>query len=63
MRPTGWPRRISGGMRRRLDLGASLVGRPQVLFLDEPTTGLDLRGRLEMWDIIRDLVTEGTTSC
>jgi ABC-2 type transport system ATP-binding protein len=51
----------SGGMRRRLDLGASLVGRPQVLFLDEPTTGLDPRGRLEMWDIIRDLVTEGTT--
>jgi len=51
----------SGGMRRRLDLGASLVGRPQVLFLDEPTTGLDPRGRLEMWDVIRDLVTEGTT--
>jgi ABC-2 type transport system ATP-binding protein len=51
----------SGGMRRRLDLGASLVGRPQVLFLDEPTTGLDPRGRMEMWDVIRDLVTEGTT--
>jgi ABC-2 type transport system ATP-binding protein len=51
----------SGGMRRRLDLGASLVGRPLVLFLDEPTTGLDPRGRLEMWDVIRDLVTEGTT--
>ena len=51
----------SGGMRRRLDLGASLVGRPQVLFLDEPTTGLDPRGRLEMWDVIHDLVTEGTT--
>ena len=51
----------SGGMRRRLDLGASLVGKPSVLFLDEPTTGLDPRGRLEMWDIIRDLVTEGTT--
>ena len=51
----------SGGMRRRLDLGASLVGRPKVLFLDEPTTGLDPRGRLEMWDVIRDLVTEGTT--
>jgi ABC-2 type transport system ATP-binding protein len=51
----------SGGMRRRLDLGASLVGRPQVLFLDEPTTGLDPRGRLEMWDIIRGLVMEGTT--
>lgn len=51
----------SGGMRRRLDLGASLVGRPQVLFLDEPTTGLDPRGRLEMWDIIRALAKEGTT--
>jgi ABC-2 type transport system ATP-binding protein len=51
----------SGGMRRRLDLGASLVGRPQVLFLDEPTTGLDPRSRLEMWDIIRELVKEGTT--
>ncbi len=51
----------SGGMRRRLDLGASLVGQPQVLFLDEPTTGLDPRSRLEMWDIIRELVNEGTT--
>ena len=51
----------SGGMRRRLDLGASLVGRPQVLFLDEPTTGLDPRSRLEMWDIIRELVKDGTT--
>ena len=51
----------SGGMRRRLDLGASLVGKPQILFLDEPTTGLDPRSRLEMWDIIRELVHEGTT--
>jgi ABC-2 type transport system ATP-binding protein len=51
----------SGGMRRRLDLGASLVGHPRVLFLDEPTTGLDPRSRLEMWDIIRELVKEGTT--
>ncbi len=51
----------SGGMRRRLDLGASLVGSPQVLFLDEPTTGLDPRSRLEMWDIIRELVNDGTT--
>jgi ABC-2 type transport system ATP-binding protein len=51
----------SGGMRRRLDLGASLVGKPQILFLDEPTTGLDPRSRLEMWDIIRELVKEGTT--
>ena len=51
----------SGGMRRRLDLGASLVGKPQVLMMDEPTTGLDPRSRLEMWDIIRELVMEGTT--
>ncbi len=51
----------SGGMRRRLDLGASLVGHPRVLFLDEPTTGLDPRSRLEMWDIIRELVQDGTT--
>jgi ABC-2 type transport system ATP-binding protein len=51
----------SGGMRRRLDLGASLVGHPQILFLDEPTTGLDPRSRLEMWDIIRELQKEGTT--
>ena len=51
----------SGGMQRRLDLAASLVGRPRVLFLDEPTTGLDPRARLGMWDIIRSLVAEGTT--
>ncbi len=51
----------SGGMRRRLDLGASLVGRPQVLFLDEPTTGLDPRSRIGMWDVIRELVHDGTT--
>jgi ABC-2 type transport system ATP-binding protein len=51
----------SGGMRRRLDLAAALVGRPQLLFLDEPTTGLDPRGRLRMWDVIRDQVREGTT--
>jgi ABC-2 type transport system ATP-binding protein len=51
----------SGGMRRRLDLAASLVARPQVLFLDEPTTGLDPRSRLGMWDVIRDLVKSGTT--
>jgi ABC-2 type transport system ATP-binding protein len=51
----------SGGMQRRLDLAASLVGRPQVLFLDEPTTGLDPRSRLGMWDIIRSLVAGGTT--
>ena len=51
----------SGGMRRRLDLGASLVGRPEILFLDEPTTGLDPRSRLGLWEIIRELVLDGTT--
>ncbi len=51
----------SGGMRRRLDLAASLVGRPTVLFLDEPTTGLDPRGRFGLWDVIREIVLDGTT--
>jgi ABC-2 type transport system ATP-binding protein len=51
----------SGGMRRRLDLASALIGRPRVLFLDEPTTGLDPRSRLGMWDVIRDLVKEGVT--
>jgi oleandomycin transport system ATP-binding protein len=51
----------SGGMRRRLDLAASLVGRPQVLFLDEPTTGLDPRSRTEVWDVVRRLVDDGTS--
>ncbi len=51
----------SGGMRRRLDLAASLVGRPQVLYLDEPTTGLDPRSRLDLWDLVRVLVADGVT--
>jgi oleandomycin transport system ATP-binding protein len=51
----------SGGMRRRLDLAASLVGRPRVLFLDEPTTGLDPLSRNEMWEVIRHLVADGVT--
>jgi oleandomycin transport system ATP-binding protein len=51
----------SGGMRRRLDLAASLVGRPQVLFLDEPTTGLDPHARIEVWQIVRTLVSDGAT--
>ncbi|HEY1280100.1 MAG TPA: ATP-binding cassette domain-containing protein [Acidimicrobiales bacterium] len=53
-------RGYSGGMRRRLDLGASLVGAPRVLLLDEPTTGLDPRSRIELWDAIRGLVRSGT---
>ncbi len=56
-----YAKNYSGGMQRRLDLAASLVGHPQVLFLDEPTTGLDPRSRLGMWDIIRSLVAQGTT--
>jgi oleandomycin transport system ATP-binding protein len=51
----------SGGMRRRLDLASSLVGRPTLLYLDEPTTGLDPRARVELWELIRNLVSEGTT--
>ena len=51
----------SGGMRRRLDLAAGLIGRPEVLFLDEPTTGLDPRSRSVMWEIIRELAADGTT--
>ena len=51
----------SGGMRRRLDLAGALIGQPNLLFLDEPTTGLDPRSRLGMWDVIRDLVRQGTT--
>ena len=51
----------SGGMRRRLDLAASMVGRPQILFLDEPTTGIDPGSRLDLWDLIEELVEGGTT--
>src|SRR5438094_7625634 len=53
-------RTYSGGMRRKLDLGASLVGAPRLLLLDEPTTGLDPRSRIELWDAIRSLVNSGT---
>jgi ABC-2 type transport system ATP-binding protein len=52
---------FSGGMRRRIDLAGALVARPRVLFLDEPTTGLDPRSRLGLWDVITQLVTDGTT--
>jgi ABC-2 type transport system ATP-binding protein len=58
-RPT---KTYSGGMRRRLDLAAALVAKPPVLFLDEPTTGLDPRGRLALWDVIEQLVAGGTTA-
>src|SRR5947209_6417110 len=51
----------SGGMRRRLDLAMTLVGNPRVIFLDEPTTGLDPRGRRDMWQIVRHLVSDGVT--
>lgn len=51
----------SGGMRRRIDLAVSLIAHPPVLFLDEPTTGLDPRSRMELWDVLRDLVGGGTT--
>ena len=54
-------RTYSGGMRRRLDLAASIVARPNILFLDEPTTGLDPRTRITMWDTIRSLVSDGAT--
>ena len=57
-RPAG---KYSGGMRRRLDLAASLVGDPALLYLDEPTTGLDPRSRNNLWDAVRDLVATGTT--
>jgi ABC-2 type transport system ATP-binding protein len=52
----------SGGMRRRLDVAASLMARPRLIFLDEPTTGLDPRSRIELWRIVRELVAQGTTA-
>ncbi|MGC0141421.1 ATP-binding cassette domain-containing protein [Pseudactinotalea sp. Z1732] len=55
------PKTFSGGMRRRLDLAASMILAPQVLFLDEPTTGLDPAGRREVWQVVRDLAVRGTT--
>src|ERR1700733_4975826 len=58
--PDRLARTYSGGMRRRLDLGASLVGAPRLLLLDEPTTGLDPRSRIELWEAIRKLVQAGT---
>src|SRR5690606_19692122 len=51
----------SGGMRRRIDLAVSLIAAPAVLFLDEPTTGLDPRSRVELWEVLRGLVRDGTT--
>ncbi len=56
-------RTYSGGMRRRVDLGASMVGSPRLLLLDEPTTGLDPRSRIELWESIRTLVAAGPTCC
>ena len=60
-RPGSRPATYSGGMRRRLDLAMTLVGDPRIIFLDEPTTGLDPRSRRTMWQIIRDLVADGVT--
>ena len=59
--PTGRSKTYSGGMQRRLDLAGALVARPPVLFLDEPTTGLDPRSRTEMWSLLQELVSGGTT--
>src|SRR4029453_19202435 len=54
-------KKYSGGMRRRLDIGASILNTPDLLFLDEPTTGLDPRSRNQVWDIVRIVVANGTT--
>lgn len=54
-------RKFSGGMRRRLDLAASMIRRPELLFLDEPTTGLDPRTRIQLWEMVRGVVADGTT--
>lgn len=54
-------RTFSGGMRRRIDIAASLVARPEILFLDEPTTGLDPRSRSQVWDLVRQIAADGTT--
>jgi ABC-2 type transport system ATP-binding protein len=54
-------RAFSGGMRRRIDIAASLVTRPEILFLDEPTTGLDPRSRNQVWDLVRQIASDGTT--
>ena len=61
MPATGWSKTYSGGMRRRLDLAAALVARPPVLFLDEPTTGLDPRSRIALWEVIEARVAQGST--
>ncbi len=58
---TSPPKEFSGGMRRRLDLASSMILAPEVLFLDEPTTGLDPAGRREVWQVVRDLAARGTT--
>ncbi len=60
-RPAGRCAPISGGMRRRIDIAASLVTRPEILFLDEPTTGLDPRSRNQVWDLVRQIAADGTT--
>ena len=54
-------KRLSGGQQRRLDVGLGVVGNPELLFLDEPTTGLDPSGRRDSWDLIRELAAGGTT--